>query len=240
MTVLPYKDAVSGKKIQVTSMFDNISHRYDFLNHLLSMGIDIRWRKKGIGLLKSVHPKHILDVATGTADFAIEALSLNPEKIIGIDISQGMLQKGREKIQRLKVQDKIELLTGDSEDIAFPDNKFDSVIVAFGVRNFENLEKGLSEMLRVMKPGGMAIIIEFSKPDRFPYKQVYNLYFKYLLPMIGRVFSKDKSAYSYLPASVMAFPEGYEFLEILEKIGYKETRCHPLTFGISSIYAGRK
>ena len=240
MTVLPYKGANSSKKIQVISMFDNISHRYDFLNHLLSMGIDIRWRKKAIGLLKTINPKQILDVATGTADFAIEALSLNPEKVTGIDISQGMLQKGKEKILKLNVQDKIELLPGDSEDIAFPDNKFDSVIVAFGVRNFENLEKGLSEMLRVMKPGGMVVIIEFSKPNRFPYKQVYNLYFNYLLPMIGRVFSKDKSAYSYLPASVKTFPEKDQFLEILEKIGYKETKCHPLTFGISSIYVGRK
>jgi demethylmenaquinone methyltransferase/2-methoxy-6-polyprenyl-1,4-benzoquinol methylase len=240
MTVLPYKEGSSSKKSQVTSMFDNISHRYDFLNHLLSLGIDIKWRKRAIGILKSINPRQILDVATGTGDFAIEALSLNPEKVTGIDISTGMLQKGREKIHKLRLQDKIELLQGDSEEIAFPDNKFDSVIVAFGVRNFENLEKGLSEMLRVVRPGGMIIIIEFSKPVRIPYKQIYNLYFKYLLPVIGRFFSKDKSAYSYLPASVMAFPEGEEFLKILEKIGYKQTKCHLLTFGISSIYVGSK
>jgi demethylmenaquinone methyltransferase/2-methoxy-6-polyprenyl-1,4-benzoquinol methylase len=221
-------------------MFNNISHKYDLLNHLLSLGIDIRWRKKAVKFLKPIHPKMILDIATGTGDFAIEALSVNPDKVIGVDISEGMLDIGRRKIKRLKLPDKIEFMTGDSEDLSFPDNKFDSVIVAFGVRNFENLEKGLSEMLRVTRPGGMIIIIEFSKPARFPFKQVYHIYFNYILPRVGRLISKDKSAYSYLPASVIAFPERDQFLSILRKTGFINTRCYPLTFGISSIYTASK
>lgn len=240
MTVLPYQEDPSGKKKQVAAMFNNISHRYDLLNHLLSMGIDIRWRKKAVRLLEHLKPKMILDVATGTGDFAIEALSLNPDKVIGIDIAEGMLDRGREKLKRLKLEDKIELMAGDSEELAFLDNKFDSVIVAFGVRNFENLRKGLSEMLRVIRPGGMAVIIEFSKPKKFPLKQLYNFYFKNVLPGVGRLISKDRSAYSYLPASVMAFPDGEDFLDILRSTGFNETKCYPLTFGISSIYVGRK
>jgi demethylmenaquinone methyltransferase/2-methoxy-6-polyprenyl-1,4-benzoquinol methylase len=240
MTVLPYKDQSSGKKRQVAAMFDNISHRYDLLNHLLSMGIDIRWRRKAIRLLKPLRPKEILDVATGTGDLAIEALATGAEKVTGIDISEGMLEKGRRKLQKLKLDGKIELKAGDSEDLAFPDNKFDAVVVAFGVRNFENLERGLSEMLRVTRPGGMVVIIEFSKPSRFPLKQIFQFYFNRILPVVGRLISSDRSAYRYLPESVKTFPEGEDFLSILSATGYKNTKCIPLTFGISSVYTGSK
>ena len=221
-------------------MFDNISGKYDFLNHFLSMGIDIRWRKKAVKYLKKSHPKQILDVATGTGDFAIENLKLNPDKVTGIDISEGMLNVGREKIAKKGLENKIELLQGDSENLPFEDNKFDAVTVAFGVRNFENLEKGLSEIHRVLKPEGKLVVLEFSKPTIFPFKQLYNFYFKWILPKIGNTISKDQAAYTYLPESVQAFPNGNEFLNVLEKVGYKETLCKTLTFGISSIYVGVK
>ena len=240
MTVLPYHESEATKKEQVARMFDNISRRYDFLNHLLSLGIDRSWRKKAIRLLEPLHPRLILDLATGTGDFAIEALRLMPEKVIGLDISEGMLKLGNEKIKKRNLQDQIELLKGDSEDIPFPDNKFDAVIVAFGVRNFENLEKGLSEMLRVTREGGKIVIIEFSQPIYFPFKQIYHLYFKYILPKIGKIISRDESAYRYLPASVMAFPQGEAFLSQLDRLGYRELKWHPLTFGISSIYIGTR
>lgn len=240
MTVLPYKAENTGKKEQVARMFDNISHKYDFLNHFLSLGIDKAWRKKAISFLKPLHPKFILDVATGTGDFALQALSINPEKVTGIDISAGMLEVGRVKIQKLGLNDKIALLNGDSENIPFDENKFDAVTVAFGVRNFEDLEKGLQEIYRVLKPGGMVVILEFSKPRRFPVRQVYNFYFKIVLPRIGRAVSSDKAAYTYLPASVEAFPDGRDFIKILSDIGFKETACKSLTLGISSIYTGRK
>jgi demethylmenaquinone methyltransferase/2-methoxy-6-polyprenyl-1,4-benzoquinol methylase len=221
-------------------MFDSISGKYDFLNHLLSFGIDRSWRKKAINLLKPYSPRSILDIATGTGDFAIQALSLNPDKVIGIDISEGMVKQGRQKILRKGLTDKIELLLGDSENLVFQDNKFDAVVVAFGVRNFEELDKGLSEMLRVLNKNGKLIILEFSKPARFPFRQIYNLYFKNILPVIGKIVSKDHSAYTYLPESVQAFPEGKEFLKILADVGFKDSRCIPLTFGISSIYIGSK
>jgi demethylmenaquinone methyltransferase/2-methoxy-6-polyprenyl-1,4-benzoquinol methylase len=240
MTVLPYKNNNLGKKKQVALMFDNISPRYDFLNHLLSLGIDRIWRKKAINLLKPKHPKYILDIATGTGDFAIQSLKLNPESVIGIDISEGMIHHGQQKIKKRNLNDKIELLLGDSENLAFEDNKFGAVIVAFGVRNFENLSKGLSEMYRVLNKNGTVVILEFSKPSKFPFKQVYNLYFKYILPKIGKMVSRDHSAYTYLPESVQVFPEGNDFLTILSNVGFKEVRCIPLTFGISSIYTGTK
>lgn len=240
MTVLPYKDKESSKKEQVAEMFDNISSKYDFLNHFLSMGIDIRWRKKAIKYLKSLKPQSILDVATGTGDFAIEALSLNPEKITGVDISEGMLNVGKEKIRKKKLEKKIELLKGDSENLPFEDNNFDAATVAFGVRNFENLEKGLKEIHRVLKPNGKLVVLEFSKPTTFPFKQLYNFYFKAILPKIGNSIAKDQSAYTYLPESVQAFPNGPEFLKVLENVGYKNTLCKKLTFGISSIYIGEK
>ena len=238
--VVPYKEEQSGKKEQVARMFDNISGRYDFLNHFLSLGIDIRWRKRAIQELRVIQPKLILDVATGTGDFAIQSLDLNPDKVIGVDISEGMLQVGRQKMINRKLDQKIELRTGDSENLPFEENKFDAVIVAFGVRNFENLEKGLVEIFRVVRPGGKVVILEFSKPSHFPFKQLYNLYFKFVLPKIGRVISQDQAAYTYLPESVQAFPDGKDFLKILSDIGYKNTACKPLTFGISSLYTGTK
>jgi demethylmenaquinone methyltransferase / 2-methoxy-6-polyprenyl-1,4-benzoquinol methylase len=240
MAVVPYKDKNEGKKAQVASMFNNISKRYDLLNHVLSMGIDIIWRKKAIKLLKKDQPKLILDIATGTGDFAIEALALNPDKVIGVDISEGMLNEGKKKIKKRKLEDKIELQLGDSEKLLFEENKFDAVIVSFGVRNFENLEKGLADMNRVLKPGGKTVIVEFSKPRKFPMKQLYNFYFKHILPRIGKMISKDNSAYTYLPESVQAFPDGEDFLQVLRKVGFKNTQCRALTFGIASIYIGEK
>lgn len=240
MTVVPYKDDKSGKKEQVAKMFDNISHRYDFLNHFLSLGIDKLWRKKAVAMLKESSPQVILDVATGTGDFALQAMSLNPKHISGIDISEGMLEVGRRKIKAKNLQNTIELKTGDSENIPFPENKFDAVTVAFGVRNFENLEKGLEEIHRVLKPGGRLIILEFSRPRGFPMKQLYNFYFKHILPRVGRAVSNDSAAYTYLPESVQAFPDGDDFLQVLNRIGFNNTRCKALTFGISSIYSGTK
>jgi demethylmenaquinone methyltransferase/2-methoxy-6-polyprenyl-1,4-benzoquinol methylase len=240
MMVVPYKEERTGKKEQVARMFDNISSRYDFLNHFLSLGIDIRWRKKAIKELTEIQPKLILDVATGTGDFAIQALDLRPDKVIGIDISEGMLEVGRKKMKDRQLDQKIELRSGDSENLPFEENKFDAVIVAFGVRNFEHLEKGLTEIFRVVKPGGKVVILEFSKPSHFPFKQLYNFYFKFVLPKIGRLVSQDKAAYTYLPESVQAFPDGNDFLKILSGIGYKNAACKPLTFGISSLYTGIK
>ena len=240
MSVVPYKDRENSKREQVAEMFDNISPKYDFLNHLLSGGIDIYWRKRAIKLLKKAQPRVILDIATGTGDFAIEALALKPEKIIGVDISEGMLAVGRQKIQKLGKQGTIELRTGDSESLPFTNNYFDAVIVSFGVRNFENLLAGLTDMQRVMKPEGTCVVVEFSKPKAFPFKQVYNFYFKYILPTVGKIVSKDQSAYTYLPESVQAFPDGNDFLTIFEKAGFTNTKCIPLTFGVCSIYVGHK
>ncbi len=240
MTVIPYKENTESKKEQVATMFNNISKKYDFLNHFLSLGIDIIWRKKAIRLLKKTQPKQILDIATGTGDFAIAALKLNPTKVTGIDISEGMLTVGQEKIKEKGLQDIIELKLGDSENLAFNDNTFDAYTVGFGVRNFENLEKGLTEMLRVLKPNGTAIILEFSKPTAFPIKQLYNFYFNKMLPGIGKLVSKDNNAYTYLPESVSAFPDGKKFITILTKIGYKNPIAIPLMFGIASIYKATK
>lgn len=240
MSIVPYKDRNEGKKEQVANMFNNISKNYDLLNHVLSMGIDVLWRKKAIKMLQEDQPKLILDIATGTGDFAIEALALNPDKVIGVDISEGMLEEGRKKMKKKKLDHLIELQLGDSEKLLFPENNFDAVIVSFGVRNFENLEKGLSDMYRVLKPGGKTVIVEFSQPEKFPMKQGYNFYFKYILPQIGKLVSKDSDAYTYLPESVQAFPYGKEFVSILEKVGFKNTTCKSLTFGISSIYVGEK
>ncbi len=240
MSVVPYKNQHTTKKEQVATMFDNISRRYDFLNHFLSLGTDIYWRKKAIRMLRPEQPKTILDIATGTADFAIEALALHPEQIIGVDISEGMLEIGRKKLKQRRLDDRITLRTGDSERLLFDDNIFDAVIVAFGVRNFEHLEQGLADMYRVLKPGGTVVILEFSKPRMFPLKQLYQFYFKYILPVVGRLVSKDQTAYTYLPESVQAFPDGRAFLDILNAVGFKNTLCKTLTFGISSIYMGKK
>ncbi|MGY6561117.1 MAG: bifunctional demethylmenaquinone methyltransferase/2-methoxy-6-polyprenyl-1,4-benzoquinol methylase UbiE [Luteibaculaceae bacterium] len=240
MTVKPYKDENTDKKQQVAKMFDNISGSYDFLNHFFSLGIDIRWRKKAIKILKDSKPERILDIATGTADFAIAAAKLNPKEIIGVDISEGMLSVGREKLKKQNLSQLITLEYGDSESLPFPDNSFDAITVSFGVRNFENLEQGLKDMCRVLKPGGKAIVIEFSQPEKFPIKQLYFFYFKYIMPTLGKLISKDKSAYSYLPESVQAFPYGKGFTQILEKVGFKNSKIIPLSFGIASIYIGEK
>lgn len=239
-TVTPYNDLNVGKKEQVAKMFNNIAAHYDFLNHFLSMGIDKLWRRKTIKLLSENNPKIILDVATGTGDFAIEAMSLNPEKIFGIDISEEMLEVGKKKIIDKNLDKIIFLRKGDSENIDFANNTFDAITVGFGVRNFENLEKGLSEMRRVLKPTAIIAILEFSKPKIFPMKQLFGFYFNFILPLIGKFISKDRSAYIYLPESVKAFPEGKIFLEKMEQAGFHSVRSIPLTFGICSIYIGEK
>ncbi|NLR89570.1 MULTISPECIES: bifunctional demethylmenaquinone methyltransferase/2-methoxy-6-polyprenyl-1,4-benzoquinol methylase UbiE [Flammeovirga] len=241
MTVLPYKDSNDGKKEQVASMFDNISSKYDLLNRVLSGGIDIYWRKVAINKLKSKQPKTILDVATGTGDLALQAWStLQPEKITGADISAGMVEVGREKVAKKGLSDKIDLQIGDSENLPFEDNSFDAVTVAFGVRNFENLEKGLSEIQRVLRPNGTLVVLEFSQPTNFLFKHLYRFYSMKVLPTIGKIVSKDNSAYTYLPESVEKFPYGKAFTDILDKLGYKSVTCTPLTFGISSVYTGQK
>ena len=239
-TVVPYRHSVKSKKVQVAGMFDNIDYRYDFLNRFLSGGIDIIWRKKLLFKLKESNPKTLLDVATGTGDVAIMAVRiLHPDKITGIDISEGMLEIGRKKITKLLLNNKIELLKGDSEAINWSNDSFDAVTVAFGVRNFENLEKGLSEILRVLKPGGKLAILEFSKPAG-SFRLIYNLYMNTLAPFFGRLFSKDKEAYQYLNSSVKAFPQGKTFLHILEQVGFQETSLNRLSLGICTIYCGRK
>lgn len=239
--VKPYNKG-ENKKEEVAEMFNNIAHSYDFLNHFFSLGIDVIWRKKAIRILKKENPKLVLDVATGTADFAMEAVRMNlgAEKIIGVDISEGMLEVGRKKIQEKKLSSIIELQLGDSENLPFESNTFDGYTVAFGVRNFENLEKGLTEMYRVLKPGALGVVLEFSKPKKFPMKQLFGFYFKRVMPTLGRMVSKDHRAYTYLPESVQAFPDGEDFLSVMKKAGYKETKCIPLTGGIASIYLGRK
>ena len=240
MSVVPYKDAQESKKSQVAQMFNSIAGKYDFLNHFLSAGIDIYWRKQAVKIMGQNKPALLLDIATGTGDFAIEALQLNPEKVIGVDISEGMLAVGQEKIKKKNLTGKIELQLGDSENLTFADNTFDGTMAAFGVRNFENLNQGLSEMYRVLKPGGRIVVLEFSKPQGFPFKQVYNFYFKQILPVFGKLISKDQAAYTYLPESVQAFPDGADFINILKQVGFKNTQWHSLTFGISSIYTGLK
>ncbi|GAB4000115.1 bifunctional demethylmenaquinone methyltransferase/2-methoxy-6-polyprenyl-1,4-benzoquinol methylase UbiE [Spirosoma daeguense] len=240
MAVVPYKDKDTSKREQVAEMFDSISPKYDLLNHVLSGGIDILWRKRAIRELKKYAPKTILDIATGTGDFALEALSVNPEKIVGVDISEGMLAVGREKMKKRGVDSIIDMRLGDSEGLLFSDNEFDAVIVSFGVRNFENLQKGLTDMHRVLRPNGVCIVLEFSNPRQFPFKQLYGFYSRTILPLIGRLVSKDASAYTYLPESVQAFPDGPDFLRIYEAAGFTNTKWIPLTFGIASIYVGRK
>ncbi|HUQ67646.1 MAG TPA: bifunctional demethylmenaquinone methyltransferase/2-methoxy-6-polyprenyl-1,4-benzoquinol methylase UbiE [Flavitalea sp.] len=239
-TVVPYKHSAMSKKDQVAGMFDNIAYRYDFLNRFLSGGIDIIWRKKMLSKLSTPVPKRLLDVATGTGDVAIMAARiLKPDKIIAIDISEGMLEIARKKITKLLLNNKIEVLKGDSEAINSENDSFDAVTVAFGVRNFENLEKGLSEILRVLRPGGRLVILEFSKPAS-SFRWIYNLYMNNLAPFFGRLFCKDQQAYQYLHSSVKAFPEGKTFLHILEQVGFHETSLNRLSLGICTIYCGRK
>ncbi len=239
--IVPYKQSSESKKEQVAEMFDNIAFRYDFLNRFLSAGIDVSWRKKAINKLKDINPQNILDVATGTGDVAIlTAKMLKPAKITGIDISEGMLDVGRKKIADLGLTQTIELVSGDSEKINFPDNNFDAITVAFGVRNYQNLEKGLQEMYRVLKPGGKLVVLEFSKPKNVFFKGFYNFYMNYIAPGFGKMFAKNRCAYQYLNDSVQKFPEGQDFIHILEKNGYANTGNKALTMGICTLYWGLK
>lgn len=235
--IKPYKNSNAGKKDQVASMFNNIAWKYDFLNHFLSLGIDRIWRKKAISFLKVIKPASVLDIATGTGDFAIQALDLNPDKVVGVDIATKMIEIGNKKLSKRKLDHKIQLQYGDSENLEFSDQSFDSAICAFGVRNFEHLEKGLAEIYRVLAYGGRFVILEFSMPRKFPVKQLYNFYFYQILPFFGKVFSKDSSAYSYLPDSVGQFPDGEDFINILNEIGYKNVQEKRLSFGICTIYS---
>lgn len=230
---------VEGKKEQVEAMFDAIAPRYDLLNRVLSMGIDQQWRKKAISLLKEDQPERILDVATGTGDLAIQAMTLSPKKVVGVDISEEMLSVGREKIARLGLSDQITLQRGDAEKLPFSDNQFHAALVAFGVRNFQDLEKGLSQIRRVLRPGSMLVVLEFSQPHAFPIKQLYSFYSRHILPRIGGAISKNAGAYQYLPDSVAAFPSGKAFLTRMRNVGYQDVQWKPLTFGIASIYSGR-
>ncbi|GGK41164.1 MULTISPECIES: bifunctional demethylmenaquinone methyltransferase/2-methoxy-6-polyprenyl-1,4-benzoquinol methylase UbiE [Flavobacteriaceae] len=238
--VNPYKDSDLGKKQQVAQMFDTISNEYDGLNRVISFGIDIKWRKKVVKIIGATNPDKILDIATGTGDLAINLTETNASKIIGLDISEGMLDVGRKKIEELKLNNQIEMIFGDSENIPFEANYFDAITVAFGVRNFENLEKGLSEIYRVLKPNGTFVVLETSIPTKTPYKQGYKFYAKYILPTIGKLFSKDKTAYKYLSDSAAAFPYGKTFNNILAKIGFINIENKPQTFGVSSIYIAKK
>lgn len=239
--IVPDKQSELDKKTQVATMFNDIAKRYDFLNRFLSAGIDKSWRKKAIGELKELKPQKVLDVATGTADVALMTYKiLKPGKIVGIDISDGMLELGREKIAKQNLTDHIGLFNGDSENIHYSDNTYDAITVAFGVRNFQNLEKGLSEMLRVLKPGGKLVVLEFSKPCTTGFKSFYNFYMKIVAPKAGSIFAKNKEAYKYLNDSVQAFPEREQFTEIMKNTGYKNVYYKQLSLGICCVYCGSK
>ena len=238
--VTPYKDSNLNKKKQVEQMFDTISTNYDGLNRVISFGIDVKWRKKVIEMVSATNPEAVLDIATGTGDLAISLAKTGAKRIVGLDLSEGMLAVGREKIADEKLTGKIEMIQGDSEALPFEDNSFDAITVAFGVRNFENLEKGLSEIFRVLKKGGIFVILETSVPTKFPFKQGYNFYTKNLLPLIGKMFSKDKVAYSYLSESAAAFPYGDELNNILRETGFIDVRHHPQTMGVATIYSASK
>jgi demethylmenaquinone methyltransferase / 2-methoxy-6-polyprenyl-1,4-benzoquinol methylase len=240
MDVKPYKNSQKSKKQQVEDMFDNISGKYDFLNHFLSLNLDKTWRKKAISCLNNMPVSSLLDVATGTGDMIKPALKLKPSRIVGIDLSEGMLNGARKKFPSEIDGTTISFLKGDSENLPFGDNEFDAETVAFGVRNFENTLKGLSEMYRVLKPGGKAVVLEFSKPATFPFRNIYLFYFRNLLPLFGRMVSKDKEAYTYLPQSVSSFPEREDFIGIMKSAGFRECSFRTLTFGVVSIYTGVK
>jgi len=227
-----------GKKEQVEAMFDSIAPRYDLLNRVLSFGIDQRWRRQAVDLLRDASPRRILDVATGTADLALQVLTLEPEKVIGVDISEEMLRIGRQKISEAGEEARVELRKGNSERLPFSDSQFDAALVAFGVRNFENLGRGLQEIQRVLRPGGKLVVLEFSHPRAFPVKQVYGFYSRYILPRVGGAVSGDAGAYKYLPDSVAAFPDGEDFLSQLDSAGFGELLWKPLTFGVASLYRG--
>jgi len=240
MTVIPQNYKGSSKRERVEDMFDRIAPKYDLLNKVLSVGIDKGWRKKMVAELKPLQPKKMLDIATGTADVAIACMQLQPSHITGVDISALMLAEGQKKIEGLGMAQQITLQQADSENLPFADNSFDAITVSFCVRNFQHLDKGLSEMLRVLKPNGKVVILEFSQPEKFPIKQFYNFYSKYILPTIGQLVSKERAAYEYLPESVAAFPYGQEFVKIMNQNNFVNTKCVPLTFGIASIYVGSK
>lgn len=239
-SVTPYKDSNLGKKEQVEQMFDNIAGNYDKLNRVISFGIDVKWRKKVLKIVSDSNPKIILDIATGTGDLAILMTETNAEKIIGLDISDGMLEVGRIKIRQKNLNDKIEMVLADSENMPYDDSYFDAITVAFGVRNFENLEKGLSEILRVLKPNGVFVILETSVPEKFPFTQGYRFYSKVILPLIGKMFSKDDSAYQYLSDSASVFPFGEALNNILRKVGFIDVEALPQTFGVATIYKATK
>ena len=238
--VKPYKDSDLGKKEQVTKMFDTISKEYDGLNRVISFGIDIKWRKKVVAIVASSKPKTILDIATGTGDMAINLAETSATKITGLDISEGMLNVGKQKILDKGLENKIKMVVGDSENLPFEENTFDAITVGFGVRNFETLEKGLSEILRVLKPGGVFVILETSIPTKTPFKQGYLFYSKYILPLIGKLFSKDRSAYRYLSDSASVFPYGEALNNILRKTGFINVESKPQTFGVATIYTSSK
>ncbi|RED50130.1 bifunctional demethylmenaquinone methyltransferase/2-methoxy-6-polyprenyl-1,4-benzoquinol methylase UbiE [Seonamhaeicola aphaedonensis] len=238
--IKPYKDSTLGKKEQVTKMFDNISGDYDGLNRVISFGIDVKWRKKVVKLVNKTNPKTILDIATGTGDLAINLAQTKASKIIGLDISSGMLEIGKQKVTSKGLADRIEMVLGDSEKMPFDDNTFDAITVAFGVRNFENLENGLKDILRVLKPNGTFVILETSVPTKTVYKQGYKFYTKKILPLIGKVFSRDKSAYKYLSESASVFPYGEVLNNILRKIGFINVEHFPQTFGVATIYKSSK
>jgi demethylmenaquinone methyltransferase/2-methoxy-6-polyprenyl-1,4-benzoquinol methylase len=238
--VTPYKDSDLGKKEQVAQMFDTISGNYDDLNRVISFGIDVKWRKKVLKLVASKKPKTVLDIATGTGDLAILMTNTSAEEIIGLDISAGMLEVGKKKIAEKKLDNKIQMVLGDSENIPYPDNYFDAITVAFGVRNFETLEKGLAEILRVLKPNGVFVILETSVPTKFPFKQGYAFHSKFILPLVGKLFSKDKAAYTYLSDSANVFPFGDALNNILRKVGFIDVEHLPQTFGVATIYHASK
>lgn len=239
--ITPYKESELGKKEQVAQMFDTISDKYDSLNRIISLGNDVKWRKKVLQLVSDTHPKKVLDIATGTGDLAILMAETPAEKIVGLDISQGMLNVGIQKIKDRQLSDRIEMILGDSENLPFEDNYFDAITVAFGVRNFENLEKGFSEILRVLKPGGVFVILETSIPTKFPFKQGYALYTTGIMPLIGKIFSKDKKAYTYLSKSASNFPYGEALNNILRKVGFIQVKDLPQTLGgVATIYSASK
>lgn len=238
--IIPYKDSKLGKKQQVEQMFDNISGNYDNLNRMISLGTDQGWRKKVLAMVSATNPTSILDIATGTGDLAILLSKSNAEKIIGLDLSAGMLEVGKQKIKALKLDSKIELIQGDSENLPFEDNSFDAITVGFGIRNFENLEKGLSEIRRVLKPNGIFVILETSVPKKFPFKQGYFLYTQNIMPFMGKLFSKDQKAYKYLSDSAKNFPYGEELNNILRKVGFLNVVDRPQTMGIATIYSASK
>lgn len=238
--IKPYKGSDLGKKAQITQMFDNISGEYDGLNRIISFGADVKWRNEMINKLTTAGAQQVIDLATGTGDLAIAIAQNTPAEVVGVDISRGMLEVGKRKIEALNLDKKIEMLVADAENLPFNDESFDAATVAFGVRNFEHMQKGLSEILRVLKPGGLLLILETSVPEKFPYKQGYKIYTGYLMPIIGKIFSKDRKAYGYLSESANNFPYGTTFNNILIEIGFKEVRHLPQTFGVATIYEAKK